>query len=546
LPKKNNEHTHKRKKKLGMALYGTNFSCGGCMKYLWRVGLVPSLLIVGVLGGWLAPLSSEALNSIQPTVTFQGSSSSVNISMTRIPNANNACPFPDTAYNSCWSITPGTYGSGNDQWTVGHFNATSNKARVLINDSSATGSRDAMKMTGITFKPVVPGTAASPRVLKVIITHTFDEGGGNISGDYLIAMAQGGQFDPDSNENVIGNKLKQTGTGTTSGNFTSGTFALGTLDTGTFTTSTILDKVGYVTKSKAASVVKPACNTGSGRCAPKLKLEYEITVVGDDQLQLSDSVSETGGVCYKGLKLDKFDHLRDEEHPLGCTKFAEAANEETADAVAAIVATGIASGGEAVETCLGACIVINKTVDPDLNVPGQAMFDFTGTGNGITNFTLTTNGEEDGGESTTFSNLVAGASGWTITETGFPYAPDIYDDVPPGESDHDSFWWTHTVSCESALNAGGASLPPPGTEWTTHDVTFNDVHPYRKALGNDASLGNEDPLPTDSIPDTAITYNSKRQGYVTVTNLAAHDTLTCTFKNRLYNDDHPNNDPDGD
>jgi hypothetical protein len=75
-------------------------------------------------------------------------------------------------------------------------------------------------------------------------------------------------------------------------------------------------------------------------------------------------------------------------------------------------------------------------------------------------------------------------------------------------------------------------------------VTFNDVHPYRKALGNDPSLGNEDPLPTDTIPDTAITYNSKRQGYVTVTNLAAHDTLTCTFDNRLYNDDHPNNNPD--
>ena len=35
------------------------------MKYLRSVGLMSSLLIAGVLGGLMAPLSSEALNSIQ-------------------------------------------------------------------------------------------------------------------------------------------------------------------------------------------------------------------------------------------------------------------------------------------------------------------------------------------------------------------------------------------------------------------------------------------------------------------------------------------------
>lgn len=508
------------------------------MRRLRWVRLVCSLLFVGVLGGLMAPLPSKALNSQQPIVTFQGSSSSVNISMTRIPNVNNVCPG-DTAYNSCWLITPNTYGSGNDQWTVGHYNAASNKARVLINDSSAAGSRDAMKMTGITFKPMVPGTAASPRVLHVIITHTFNEGGGNISGDYQWALAQGGQFDPDSNENVIGDRLKLTGTGSGSG---IANFALGVLDTGSFTTSTILDKVGYVTKSKAASVVKPACNTGSGRCAPIIKYDYEITDVGDDQLQLSDSVTGVGGVCYKGLKLkllklidhifDQFDHLADDEHPMGCTKFAEGLNAEVQAAVAAIVTEGTAVGGVAVETCEGACIVINKTVDPDLNTgEGPVTFGFTGAGAGITNFTLTTDGI--GGESTTFSGLVAGASVRTITETGFPYVPDTFDGVPPAESDHDSFWWTHTVSCESANNSEPGNTSGP-TTWTTFAPTFNDVHANRSALGND------NPLPEDlPIPEIAIS----RQGYVTVTNLAANDTLTCTFENRLYNDDHPNNDP---
>jgi hypothetical protein len=489
------------------------------MNYLRWVGLMPSLLIVGVLGGWLVPLPSEALNSIPPTVTIDG----VRIDFTgkRIANVNNACPPPDTAYNSCWSIPTGPYNG----WTVGHYNATSNKARVLINDASAAGSRDSMKMTGITFTKT-GGQIGVTYVTHAIITHLFNEGGGNISGDYLWALAQGGQFDPPSNENVVGNRLKLTGTGT------AGTsFPLGVLDTGNFTTSTINNVIGYVTKSKAASVVKPACNTGSGRCAPTIKYDYEITVKGADQLQLSDSVFGAGGVCYKGLKLkllklidhifDHFDHLADAEHPMGCTKFAENLNTEVQAAVAAIVAEGEAVGGVAVETCEGACIVINKTVDPDLNTGEDTVtFGFTGTGPGLNNFTLTT--DEIGGESTTFSGLVAGASGWTITETGFPYVVD-----PDG--DFDMFWWTRTVSCESKNNPASGNTSGP-TTWTTFAPTFNTVQPPSHELGKPV---------TEIDPEIA----PLRQGYVTVTNLAAGDTLTCNFVNRLFNDDVSNNDP---
>jgi hypothetical protein len=506
------------------------------MKYLRQIGLVSSLLIVGVFGGLMAPLPSEALNSQPPTMTIDG----VPVALTRIPNVNNVCPG-DTAYNSCWSITPNTYGG----WTVGDYNTTSNKARVIINDSSAAGSQDGMKMTGITFTKI-GGQIGVTYVTHAIITHNFNEGGGNISGDYQWALAQGGQFDPPSNDNVVGNRLKLTGTGSGSG-ITS--FDLGTLDTGIFTSSTILNKVGYVTKSKAASVVKPACNTGSGRCAPTINYDYEITVKGADQLQLSDSVFGRGGVCYKGLKLkllklidhifDQFDHLADAEHPMGCTKFAENLNAGVQAAVTAIVDEGIASGGELAETCLGGCIVINKTVDPDLNVPGEAEFVFTATGAGMVNFTLTTNTSECDGPcevdtTQTFSGLSTGGAGGsrTITETGFPFVPDIYDGVPAGESDHDTFWWTRTVSCVSTLNPGGVSSES-GTSWTTFAPNFSTVDFNRFALGNN------DPLPTGEIA-------ASRQGYVTVTNLAAGDTLTCEFKNRLYLDDDPNNDPDSD
>ena len=90
----------------------------------------------------------------------------------------------------------------------------------------------------------------------------------------------------------------------------------------------------------------------------------------------------------------------------------------------------------AAETCEGACIVINKTVDPDLNVPGQANFDFTATGAGMENFTLITgdcDGSPCGDVTQTFSGLSTGGTGGsrTITETGFPYVPDIYDGGNP-------------------------------------------------------------------------------------------------------------------
>ena len=148
----------------------------------------------------------------------------------------------------------------------------------------------------------------------------------------------------------------------------------------------------------------------------------------------------------KGLKLkllklidhifDQFDHLADDEHPLGCTKFAEAVNARTSTPPSQRSWRRVkTSGGVAVETCEGACIVINKTVDPELNVPGQANFGFTATGAGMENFTLIT-GDCDGspcGDGTqTFSGLAAGASTRTITETGFPYVPDTFDDVPTG------------------------------------------------------------------------------------------------------------------
>ena len=114
------------------------------MRCLRWMGLLSSLLIVGVLGGLLAPLSSEAL-----TVKIAGST-------VQITPTSAAC---SSGYNLCSFIRPGQYGT----WMVGDVSST-NKARIMIADNSAANSLDLLKLTGITFTPW--GRARRPRPSK--------------------------------------------------------------------------------------------------------------------------------------------------------------------------------------------------------------------------------------------------------------------------------------------------------------------------------------------------------------------------------------------
>jgi len=162
------------------------------MKYLRWVGLMSSLVIVGVLGGLMVPLPSEAA-----TLKIDGVSVTLNTPI--------AC---DSGYNSCFVITlalntPRTIGA----WVVGDV-STTNRARVMINDLGTTGSVDKMKLTGVTFTPVV---AAGDKTTTVIISHTFSNG--QLSGDYLWGMGMAGQFDPPTTENVVGDEVILVGTG---------------------------------------------------------------------------------------------------------------------------------------------------------------------------------------------------------------------------------------------------------------------------------------------------------------------------------------------
>ncbi|MBH0179650.1 MAG: hypothetical protein HP491_17760 [Nitrospira sp.] len=230
-----------------------------------------SLLFVGIFGQLMAPLQSDAL-----TVTIDDRP-------VQITTTAAACT---SGYNLCAFIPPGTYGA----WTVRDVSST-NKARIMIGDNSAAGSLDLLKLTGITFTPVV---TEGTKTTRVVVTHTYSAGGGNPAGDYAWGYGMAGYLDPPPNENIAGDQLQQTG----QGNFAGKIAALGLgLDTGRFATPTTNNLHGRVTKSRAAAVVMPACNTGSARCAPAITQTFTLTVTGADMLVLSDSVVAAGGTC---------------------------------------------------------------------------------------------------------------------------------------------------------------------------------------------------------------------------------------------------------
>ena len=423
-----------------------------------RVGIVSSLLIVGVVGGLMAPLPSEAA----PTLTVDG----VNVGLTQI-----TCT--DTGYNSCWSIS-GTAGTGRQigAWMVADVSAT-NKARVLINDVSTVGSLDAMKLTGVTFSPVV---LSGTKTTTAVVRNTYNAGGGNPTGNYSWAMGMGGYFDPPSNENVVGNRLKLNATGTFPD-----TVTLGALDTGSFTTSTIVNVNGSVTRSLAAKLVKSACNTGSSRCAPTITYTFTITVAGGDKLVLNDSVIGGGGTCREEEPPPSVPPGTPDTLPVGpvCRGFENQVNQLIHRDLLDSIKSAKAAGAVVSEQCVGACgtgtIIIVKELgegSPD------GTFGFSGTGEDIpAAFDLTTPSTA----SVTFNNLSTGLIGGTrtISETVFP-STDAYH-----------YWNLDQVNC---VNTGGANL-----------AAWSELH-----------AGSEGPLVG-----------------VTVTNLADNDTLTCTFTNSL-------------
>jgi hypothetical protein len=538
------------------------------MKYLRHIGLVFSLLFVGVLGGLTAPLSSEAA-----TLTIAG----VDVSLLTTTGTGEGQRYTcETGYTLCWYITsaPGatrTIGG----WVVGDL-TTGNRARVRIGDVSGAGSinnYDRMNMTGATFKPVTPN-ANSAVTMHVVIKHTYTSGN---TGDYYWSIGVTGQFNPPSTENVVDDHFILTGTGAF--NSSSDIASVGTLDKGALLTPTGNNLNGVFSSPTpvVATKVKTSCNTNStGVCNPSITYDFQVSIKGADVMEISDSLIGAGRAC----TTDQVDplipptwiptmnwvdnqaapHIPLPTHVSGMHDWFVAENAKyiqnpllrqavtnfetntvnkwlakntctgvLTQAVVADAAAGAAANGQPnVTTCVdtNTCgtIVIKKTIASCLTgydenctqtghwpIPQDTQtFGFDGSGSGIYPFSITTDGQicSDSGCTATGSHplnsLATGSTvgGRTISETVFPTTvadPDLAND-PRSHGTAEAHWYTKTVSCKPA------SVPSPGTEYTTHN----------------------------GVTDNGIGDLTGRSGYVTVSNLAPNDTLTCTFENGIF------------
>lgn len=157
------------------------------MRSLRGVGVLFSLLIVGVLGGLLAPLPAEAatptskpsltINGTVVPLTWQGVNCTANNGL--IAMADNY--FLDSTTRGCWTVNGATFTDSNaaasNTVTLGGFKLGSvsktNRARVIINDYSQAG-EDKLKLTGITFQSSTNGTANLQTIVSSVTGPTDD------------------------------------------------------------------------------------------------------------------------------------------------------------------------------------------------------------------------------------------------------------------------------------------------------------------------------------------------------------------------------------
>lgn len=189
------------------------------MKYLRWVGLMPSLLIVGLLGRLFVPVTSEAAPaSAPPTVTLQMDAGAT----LTITTTLSTCLAGDTTlgYNYCYSVPVGQLvGTSPKQFRV-EANGT---PRVRIADKNGT---DKMSLTGVRFVPVGSWPTTEVHTLTLKVKHTFNATtdsatGATINatnaGNTVWALRSAGEFNATAGSDAVGNQVTLTGTGIFSG-----------------------------------------------------------------------------------------------------------------------------------------------------------------------------------------------------------------------------------------------------------------------------------------------------------------------------------------
>ena len=473
------------------------------MRSLRGVGVLLSLLIVGVLGGVIAPPPSEARTVEIDTIT--------NVSL-----FNYTC---ETGYNSCAYLIDPTTGTAPRSrtiggWVVSDVSAT-NRARVRIQDiggAGGTANIDKMNITGVKFTPVDTTGSVTTHIK---ITHTYSTG--QNKGDYHFGVGVTGVFDPTGQTNVLGDHFILTASGTfNDGNAANPSVALGTLNLGAFSVSPGPGINGPITQTIATRSVKNPCDTnGSGYCRPTVKYDLQITSVDGDSLVLTDSGLWCGITIPEGHDCDS--------NPAGpiCRQLKKCGAILTSDA------KNVTNATTCVNTNTCGTIEIKKTTAAEYDFGGACgqgglcphtlivqdsqTFGFDGTGSGIFPFVITTDGVTTGSKGSYSLDFLDTTSGTrVIRETVFPETafPGVCN--PSNPCFNSVHWFTKTVSCTPA--SGG----PEGFVYYTFNGLKNMI------LNQDGT--------------------QQRSGGVVVSSLAVNPSggpvvqLTCTFENGIFED----------
>ena len=260
------------------------------MKYLRWVGLLPSLLVVGILGGLMAPLPSEAA-----TLTLDGATINVSTSTT-------SCTIR-SGFNACFDLAFTSPLTVNNKWIVFDCSALDKpcgptfvgRAKTDVNDvsSCSTCTSDMIATGGIGIKAKFPSSTGVSGTL--IARHSFSAAS-NASSSLYYALAQGGWFDPPLSENAVGDSVTLIATARHPS-----TNAL-LLNLGGFTKASIVTPTTPDAKvsfgiSQTTPTLKGICDTGSNKCNPLIEHKFDFTIKGSDLFVLSNSLVGGGATC---------------------------------------------------------------------------------------------------------------------------------------------------------------------------------------------------------------------------------------------------------
>lgn len=431
-----------------------------------RIGLPVILLTAGMLGGLIAPPPSIA-QSLPIVTIYEVVSGVTHTTIFNVVLGGTNCtssPAPPTGF-VCYSlpeVTTVPMLAAGSRWRVSSV-SSSNRARVLVKDSDTAP--DNMYITGISIQSNINATSTTNTVTTpcslcqtghMTLQKLFNAGNGNAAGTFNWAVHMGGNFNaPDFSENVINDRMRVTARaclGSTC-NIDSGTI-VGTLDTTPTSSPTTSGGQGSLTRDTGPTAFG-TCNTGNSKCKQTVKYDYEFTVQGLDQVNLTDSVTGCGGTCNPGLKAKgqlpacggtDANGVPTPPLPGEQPSFLYQCLQQLADDSTADETSNLATGGVPAEVCgTPACIgiIVEGTPPGTSAFVGPFTIETSGTGmdcDGWTRVVEVVNPEtglpepkivstpcqiwldRDGNGTRTFSNLQLDppAGDRTITFTGFP------------------------------------------------------------------------------------------------------------------------------